>query len=151
MHVFDSFAGSFDEVIENVENFGSPQVVTWHKGFFADVVPKIGIRSVASLWRDVDLESSSQDVMRILPRLHPKGCVFSHECSPEQFDQSGSITTQRSPDLVLTPIKEAFLADNRRPMGRYLVGHTGVIWDDARSIPPPVTAMLRLYDAMLGR
>ena len=166
MHVFDSFAGlpasdsnyyrtgdfagSFDEVIENVENFGSPQVVTFHRGYFADVVPKIDIRSVASLWLDVDLESSSRDVMRILPQLHPKGCVFSHECWPEHFDKRGSITTQRSPDLVLAPIKEAFTADNRRPTGRYLVGHTGAIWDDTRSIPPPATAMLRLYDALVG-
>jgi hypothetical protein len=122
-----------------------------HRGFFADVVPKIEIRSIASLWLDVDLESSSADVMRILPRLHPKGCVFSHECCPEHFDKNGSITTLRSPDSVLTPIKEAFTADNRRPTGRYLVGHTGVIWDDTRSIPPPATAMLRLYSAMLSR
>jgi O-methyltransferase len=167
MHVFDSFeglpasdssyygtgdfAGSFEEVIENVENFGSPEVVTWHRGFFADVVPKIDIQSIASLWLDVDLESSSQDVMRILPRLHAKGSVFSHECYPEHFDKNGSITDQRSPDLVLYPIKKAFTADNRRPTGRYLVGHTGAIWDEARSIPPPATAMLRLYEAMLGR
>jgi O-methyltransferase len=167
MHVFDSFeglpasdsnyystgdfAGSSDEVFENVENFGSPQVVTWHRGFFADVVPKIDIRSVASLWLDVDLESSSRDVMRILPRLHPKGCVFSHECWPEHFDKNGNITAQRGPDFVLTPIMEAFTADNRRPTGRYLLGRTGTIWDDTRSIPPPAPAMLRLYDAILGR
>lgn len=167
MHVFDSFAGlpasdssyygtgdfagSFAEVIENVENFGAPEVITWHRGFFADVVPKADIQSVASLWLDVDLESSSRDVMGILPRLHPKGCVFSHECFPEHFDKNGQVTTQRGPDLVLAPIQEAFTADNRRPTGRYLVGHTGAIWDDTRSIPPPATAMLRLYDALVGR
>jgi O-methyltransferase len=167
MHVFDSFeglpasdsnyystgdyAGSFDEVTKNVENFGSPQVVTWHRGFFADVVPKINIQSIASLWLDVDLESSSQDVMGILPQLHPKGCVFSHECCPEYFDKDGTITAERSPDLVLCPIKTAFMADNRRPTGRYLTGYTGVIWDEGRSIPPPTPAMLRLYDAMLDR
>jgi hypothetical protein len=166
MHVFDSFeglpasdsnyhstgdfAGSFDEVIENVGHFGSAQVVTYHKGFFADTVPKTDLQSIACLWLDVDLESSARDAMTILPRLNPKGCVFSHECSPEHFDKSGNITSERSPDLVLSPIKEAFTADTRRPMGRYLVGHTGAIWDDARSIPPPASAMLRLYDAMLG-
>jgi O-methyltransferase len=166
MHVFDSFeglpasdstyystgdfAGSFDEVTENVANFGSPQAVTWHRGFFADVVPKIDVRSIACLWLDVDLESSSEDVMRILPRLHPKGCVFSHECFPEHFDERGNITAERSPDLVLAPIKTAFTADNRRPMGRYLVGNTGAIWDEAKSIPPPAPAMLRLYDAILN-
>ena len=167
MHVFDSFeglpasdsnyygagdfAGSFDEVIENVGNFGAPQVVTWHRGFFADVLPTIDVRSIASIWLDVDLESSSRDVMGILPRLNPQGCVFSHECWPEHFAENGGITSQSSPEFVLTPIKEAFMADNRHPTGRYLIGHTGVIWDDAKSIPPPASAMLRLYDAMLDR
>jgi hypothetical protein len=166
LHVFDSFqglpasdstyydagdfAGGFDEVLKNVENFGSPEAVTFHKGFFADVVPTIDVETIASVWLDVDLESSARDVMTILPRLHPKGCVFSHECWPEHFDESGAITAERSPDLVFAPIKEAFTADNRRAKGRYLVGHTGTIWDDNRSIPPPAPAILRLYDAMLG-
>lgn len=167
MHVFDSFAGlpasdsiyykagdfagNYDEVIQNVENFGFPQVVTWHRGFFADVIPTVNIGSAACLWMDVDLESSSRDVMTILPKLDPKGCVFSHECWPEHFDNDGRIVEQRSPDFVLTPIKEAFTTANRTPTGRYLVGRTGAIWDSAKSIPPPATAMLQLYHAMLER
>jgi hypothetical protein len=72
---------------------------------------------------------------------------------PEHFDDRGNniIIARRGPDLVLPPIAEAFIAENRRPTGRYLVGHIGAIWDEARSIPPPAPAMLRLYDAMLGR
>ena len=165
MHVFDSFqglpasdsavyqagefAGSLEEVKKNVEIFGCPQVLTFHPGFFADVVPKVDLGPIACIWMDVDLESSACDVMRILPRLASKGCVFSHECWPEHFDDRANIIAGRSPDLVLAPIAEAFTNDNRSPKGRYLAGHTGVIWDDARSVPPPAPAMVRLYDATL--
>jgi hypothetical protein len=166
MHVFDSFAGlpasdssyygagdfagSFDEVMRNVENFGARQVVTFHKGFFAEVIPTIDLK-IAALWLDVDIESSARSVMNVLPRLHPKGCVFSHECWPEHFDRNGNIMVQPGPDAVLPPIKDAFTADNRPPKGRYFVGRTGAIWDDGKSVPPPAPAMLRLYDAILGK
>jgi len=165
MHVFDSFeglpasdssvyqagefAGSLEEVKKNVEIFGCPEVLTFHPGFFAEVVPKVDPGPIACIWMDVDLESSARDAMRILPRLDPKGCVFSHECWPEHFDDRANIIAGRGPDLVLAPIAEAFTTDNRSPKGRYLAGHTGVIWDDCRSVPAPAPAMLRLYDAML--
>jgi hypothetical protein len=100
---------------------------------------------------DVDLESSARDAMSILPRLDSKGCVFSHECCGEHFDDRANIIAERGPDFVLPPIADAFTADGRCPKGRYLAGHTGAIWDEARSIPPPAPAMLRLYDAILGR
>jgi len=167
MHVLDSFqglpasdssvyqagqfAGSLQEVRKNVKTFGCPQVLTLHPGFFAEVVPKVDLGPIACIWMDVDLESSARDAMRILPQLHSKGCVFSHEAWPEHFDEKGSILSARGPDMVLPPIAEAFTADNRRPRGRYLVGHIGAIWDEAQSIHPPGPAMLRLYDAMLGR
>jgi O-methyltransferase len=165
MHVFDSFqglpasdsavyeagefAGSVEEVKKNVAIFGCPQVLTFHPGFFADVVPKVVLGPIASIWMDVDLESSARDAMKILPWLAPKGCVFSHECWPEHFDEHANIIAGRGPDLVLAPIAEAFTIDNRSPKGRYLAGHTGAIWDDTRSVPPPAPAMVRLYDAML--
>ena len=166
LHIFDSFrglpssdstyytsgdfAGSFDEVVQNVENFGSTRMVIFHRGFFEDVIPKSDVQSIAAIWMDVDLESSARDVMTILPRLDPRGCVFSHECWPEHFEKDGAITSERSPDMVLAPVNDAFTADNRLAQGRYLVGHTGVIWDGTRSVPAPAPAMLKLYRAVLG-
>ena len=165
MHVFDSFAGlpasgssyycsgdfagSLGEVTRNVRNFGSPQNVNYHQGFFADTLPQFKTGMVSCIWLDVDLESSARDVMQILPRLDPRGCIFSHECWSDHFDEANSITAPRSHESVLPPVRDAFTADNRQPLGRYLVGRTGVIWDRARSVPPPTPDLLRLYQALL--
>ena len=165
MHVFDSFAGlppskskyysagdfagSFDEVLRNVSNFGAPEAITFHRGFFSETVTTAALEDIACIWMDVDLESSAQDMLVLLPRLDPKGCVFTHESAPEHFNADGVIVAKRHPDTVLPPIRDAFAADKRRPRGRYLVGATGVVWDQRKSVPVPVPEMLKLYDAVL--
>jgi hypothetical protein len=165
MHVFDSFAGlppskskyysagdfagSFDEVFRNVNNFGSPEAIVFHKGFFSETVGTAELGDIACIWMDVDLESSAQDMLVLLPRLDPKGCVFTHESAPEHFDPDGLIVAKHHPDIVLAPIRDAFAADKRSPRGRYLVGATGVVWDRTKSIPVPVPQVLKLYEAVL--
>ena len=101
MHVFDSFAGlpptdhtyesgqfagSLDEVRSHVALYGSPEVVTFHKGFFSQTLPSLDVARFITLWMDVDLESSAEDVMTVFDRLDPRGAVFTHECEPRFFD-----------------------------------------------------------------
>jgi hypothetical protein len=120
------FAGSLAEVERNVGNFGAPDVVSYHKGFFADVL-HVDLGPVACIWMDVDLEVSARDAMQALGRLDPRSCLFSHECAPQSFDDDGRIKIVDSPDSVLPPIREAFIRENRQPLGRFLSGNTGVV------------------------
>ncbi|MFL6527214.1 MAG: class I SAM-dependent methyltransferase [Chthoniobacterales bacterium] len=166
MHVFDSFeglpvsgssyytagdfAGALEEVANNIAAFGHREVVTFHKGFFADVLPTMSLGSVSCIWMDVDLESSARDLMQVLPLLDRGGCVFSHECWPEHFSESQEVIAPPSHESVLPPVKEAFLNDARQPHGRYLGGRLGVVWDGLRSVPPPSSSLLRLYQVMLA-
>ena len=141
------FAGSLAEVKRNVGNFGSPEAVTYHKGFFADVLPHVELGPVACMWMDVDLAVSARDALQVLNRLDPRSCLFSHECRPDYFENDGQIKTGEAPEFVLPPIREAFIREGRQPLGRFLSGNTGVVWDTARSIPAPGPAVLKLYDA----
>jgi O-methyltransferase len=143
------FAGSLDEVKRNVGNFGAPEVVTYHKGFFADSLPHVDLGPVACMWMDVDLKVSAHDALQALGALDRRSCLFSHECSPEYFnDDSGIKSGGGDPNYVLTEIREAFIRDNRQPVGRFLAGNTGVVWDSIRSIPAPGPSILKLYDAL---
>jgi hypothetical protein len=103
-----------------------------------------------AVWMDVDLNASAQDVMRTLPRIQPESIVFTHECFPENFID-GKIIEKLVPDsdCVLPPIVAAFRALHREPVGCFLVGNTGAVWDHARGIPPlGVTAILALCDGI---
>jgi O-methyltransferase len=142
------FAGSLAEVERNVGNFGAPAVVSYHKGFFADVLPHVDPGPAACIWMDVDLAVSARDAMQALGKLDPRSCLFSHECAPESFDDDDRIKAVDSPDSVLPPIREAFIRENRQPLGRFLSGNTGAIWDSAKSIPVPGPSILKLYDAL---
>lgn len=144
------FAGSLAEVERNVGNFGAAQVVSYHKGFFADVLPHVDLGPVACMWMDVDLDVSARDAMQALGSLDPRSCVFSHECAPQFFEADGRIKNDESPDAVLPSIREAFVREHRQPLGRFLSGNTGAVWDSARSIPVPSPSMLKLYDAFRG-
>jgi hypothetical protein len=81
MHIFDSFeglptsdstyyragdfAGSLEEVHRNVELFGAIRKVEFHKGYFSESLRNCTLPPLISAWMDVDLQSSSQDVMTI--------------------------------------------------------------------------------------
>jgi O-methyltransferase len=161
MHVFDSFAGlppseseyyragefmgSLLEVQRNVKAFGKIEAVTFHPGFFADTLPESDLQPIC-IWMDVDLESSSRDVMTILGRLPVESCLFSHECCPEYFLPTG-IAPVRGPDSVIGPILDAFRANKRDITGTFISGNTGAFWDRKLGIPVmPVSALIRIKD-----
>lgn len=143
------FAGSLEEVQRNVGNFGAPEVVTYHKGFFADSLPHIDLGPVACMWMDVNLKISAFDAMQALEALDRRSCLFSHGCLPQYFDNGSGIKSWGGdPNYVLAEIREAFIRDDRQPVGRFLAGNTGVVWDSTRSIPAPGPSILKLYDAL---
>jgi hypothetical protein len=81
---------------------------------------------------DVDLRESAADVMRLLPRLPPRGYVFSHELPAPTFvdDQP-----QRDTSLVLPPIVDAFEDHGIKPVGTHLVSYLGAMWADGYGAP----------------
>ena len=156
MHVFDSFAGlppsdhtyaagqfagSLDEVKANVALYGAPEIVTFHAGFFAQTLPALDVARFITLWMDVDLESSAQDVMTIFDRIDPRGAVFSHECEPGFFADE-RIVAQRHSIAVVPPIVAAFERANAPPCGRFVSGCTGAFWR-AAGIPVLGDAAIR--------
>jgi hypothetical protein len=161
LHVFDSFAGlppsqssyyaagefmgTLEEVRRNLIQFGRLNCVTLHAGFFSETLPDVNnTLSPMCIWMDVDLASSSHDVMSILERLPSRSCVFSHECTPSNFNH-GLISPRGGADDVIPPIVEAFQQAGRNITGRHLFGHTGVFWDKDISWPVlPTDAVLRL-------
>ena len=166
MHVFDSFqglppsdssyynegefAGSLPEVMQNVAYYGRPQPVEFHEGFFSDTLSDFSEPRFMCMWMDVDLESSSKDVMAILPRLDPRGVLFSHECPPEIF-ADGIIAADRSPEQVVPPILDAFAAAGRPVAGCHISGHTGAFWSAESGIAPlPTPALMALRDLAMS-
>ena len=166
MHVFDSFsglppsdssyyhegefAGSLAEVRRNVVAYGRPQPVVFHEGFFSETLSGFSEPRVMCMWMDVDLESSSRDVMTVLTHLDRRGVLFSHECPPEVFAEGG-IHADRTPEQVVPPILDAFAAAGRPVAGRHVAGHTGAFWDaDSGIAPLPTPALLALRDLALS-
>jgi len=128
------FAGSLDEVRNNVNGFGVSRVVRMHKGYFAASLPAYD-GSPMAIWMDVDLEASSRDVMTLLPQVAKLGCVFTHEAVAE-FVSDGKVTVQRGPDSVLPPIVDAFSAAGRPYSAKHLVDCLSCLWDSAAALPP---------------
>ena len=164
MHIFDSFAGlpesesayynkgdfygEYDEVRRNVEIFGSPQAVTYHKGYFSDTVQPEGFPRLLSMWLDVDLQSSSRDAMLIADKVDALGAVFSHECTPDNFSENG-IVANGGPESPVAPIVERF-SEMKVPLaGRFVTGSTGAFWRKQGGIPVLSNAvLLRLVNAI---
>jgi hypothetical protein len=158
MHVFDSFAGlppsksafyregdfagSREEVEANVAAYGRASAVTFHEGFFSETVARFDEPRACCIWIDVDLTSSSRDAMTVLPRLDPRGVVFSHEAPPEIFTASGVELSDYGPEAVVPPIIEAFAAAGRPLAARHLDGHTGAFWHADAGIPPLTSGAL---------
>jgi diketogulonate reductase-like aldo/keto reductase len=127
------FAGSLEEVKRNVRELGKIETVTFHKGFFSETLPCASIDPLC-IWMDVDLESSSRDVMTILPALRRESCVFSHE-APASYFSNGSLTAPRGPDSPLWPIADAFARLDRPVRGLHLTGNTAAFWEHGTGIP----------------
>jgi hypothetical protein len=161
-HIFDSFrglppsgsgyyaggdfAGSLEEVQNNITAFGDIRCVKFFPGYFSDSLPHYQGTPLA-IWMDVDLRSSAEDVMQILPRLARNSLVFTHECRPENF-ADGRVVSSNTEDDVLPPILKAFAEDGRMATGTYLTGYTGAVWDRRDGIPPlSVTSVRNLIAA----
>ncbi len=56
------FKGSFQEVQDNIERLGKPEVVTYVKGWFSESLQGFD-RDVMLIWLDVDLKQSVDDVL----------------------------------------------------------------------------------------
>jgi hypothetical protein len=86
------------------------------------------------MWMDVDLEQSAVDALKVFPNLERRGVLFSHECAASTFPERSPVPV-RGPDDVVGPIVDAFAAENRRPAGVFLLGHTGAFWEAGQGIP----------------
>lgn len=150
MHIFDSFeglppaegsgyaageyAGSLEEVRENVRRFGALDAVTFHKGFFADTFRAWRPPALMCLWMDVDLEVSARDLMVIADQVDPRATLFSHECPAEIFD-NGIIRNEPRPDNPIPPMLVRHEELGRPLTGRYVSGYTGSFWPRSGGIP----------------
>jgi O-methyltransferase len=158
MEVFDSFAGlpasdhgyyqkgdfcgSLAEVAGHIAEFGRPQGVSFHKGYFAETARKFDKGPVLCIWMDVDLPSSAADVAELFDRLPRASALFTHECKPTVFE-SGRINPAHS--QVLTPIMNKFASLQRTVVGRHVSDWLGAIWDQEAGIPVlPSSCLLRL-------
>ena len=143
MHIYDSFqglplaegsgylageySGSIEEVMENVSRFGAVDVVEFHQGFFSNTFATEKPPSLALLWMDVDLECSARDMSAAIEQLDQRSAFFSHECSPEIF-QDGEIITYPNPDNPIFPMVQRFEELGRPLTGRFIYGNTGAFW-----------------------
>lgn len=150
MHVFDSFEGlpssnsgyyrtgdfkgDEQEVRQNIRRFGSPDLVTTHKGYFNVSLSEADVPPLMLIWMDVDLESSATDVMSIADRLDPRGNIFSHECASSNF-VNGEIVAARAVESVIPPIVEKFTGLGARLRGAHVYGALGAFWREARGCP----------------
>lgn len=165
MHIFDSFeglpaavgsgyevgqyAGSLDEVQQNVTRFGSRDSVEFHKGFFADTFRDWIPPALMCLWMDVDLEVSARDLMIVADRVDPRGTVFSHECSADVF-RDGEIVSISAPDNPIPPMLARFQDLGRSLTGQYVSGYTGAFWSREAGIPVADTSALFDLATCLG-
>lgn len=150
MHIFDSFeglpeakhsgytegdyAGSLEEVTENIRRLGSLEQVTFHKGFYADTFREYRPPHLMCLWMDVDLEVSAKDMMVAADRLDPRASLFSHECVADMF-ADGEIANAPRPDNPIPPVLDRFEELGRPLTGHHLHGHTGAFWPRSGGIP----------------
>ena len=163
LHVFDSFAGlppsdsayyksgefssSIEEVSQNIRTFGKIENVRFFRGFFSSTVARYREAPLA-VWMDVDLASSAQDVTGVLASLAPSSILFTHECVPDSFSE-GEILATPGPDDVLTPVVSEFRLLGRDPVGCFLAGCMGAVWDRDLGIPPlGLDAILTLCNAI---
>ncbi|WP_191229278.1 TylF/MycF/NovP-related O-methyltransferase [Aurantiacibacter xanthus] len=163
MHIFDSFeglpeakhsgytagdyAGSLEEVTENIRRLGVVEQVTCHKGFYADTFRDYRPPQLMCLWMDVDLEVSAKDLMVVADRLEPRASLFSHECVADMF-VDGEIINEPNPSNPIPPVLDRFEELGRPLTGHHVHGHTGAFWPRSGGIPvvhhEPLTWLLRI-------
>lgn len=73
-----AFRATLPQVRRTVERFGAPEVVRFHKGWFADTLPTIETPRLDVVVLDVDLLESTRVCLReLVPRLAPGGVLFT--------------------------------------------------------------------------
>jgi len=73
------YAGSLEEVKENISHYGVLEVCSFKKGWFEKTLPKFN-QPVAGIFLDVDLASSTKTCLQYLyPLLQINGVLFSHD------------------------------------------------------------------------
>jgi hypothetical protein len=148
MEIFDSFAGlpasdhgyyqqgdfcgSLDEVSGHIAEFGRPQAVSYHRGYFSETVRTFDKGPVLCVWMDVDLPSSARDVAEIFDRLPRESAVFTHESTPTVF-AAGRVDPAHS--QVFPPIVNKFASLQRPIVGRHVADWLGAVWDRDVGIP----------------
>jgi len=158
MHIFDSFAGlpeakgsgyeagqfagSLDEVKDNISRFGTLSAVKLHPGFFADSLRDYSAPELLCLWMDVDLEVSACDLLVVADRLDPRGSLFSHECTADIFN-AGRIVTHPRPDNPIYPLVTRHEELGRALTGHHVAGYTGAFWPQNTGTPVADGAALR--------
>jgi hypothetical protein len=106
------FAGSQQEVEQNLRTFGDIASVEFLEGWYSDTL-RGWDRPLALLWMDVDLVSSTKDLLEpCLPHLDPRGLIFSHEFLADLV-RDGKIVAPNGPAGAIAPIIQKEDADYR--------------------------------------
>ena len=73
-----AFRATLPQVRRAVERLGAPEVVSFHKGWFADTLPALEAPRLDVVVLDVDLVESTRVCLRhLVPRLAPGGVLFT--------------------------------------------------------------------------
>jgi len=73
-----AFRATLPQVQRTVERFGAPAVVSFHKGWFADMLPGLETPPLDVVVLDVDLLESTRVCLRaLMPRLAAGGVLFT--------------------------------------------------------------------------
>jgi len=75
-----AFRGRLTRVQGVLARWGEPAVVTWHKGWFADTLPREAPARADVIVLDVDLVASTRTCLyHLWPRLDPEGVLFTQD------------------------------------------------------------------------
>ncbi len=73
-----AFRATLPQVRRTVERLGAAEVVSFHKGWFADILPALETPPLDVVVLDVDLVASTRVCLRqLVPRLAPGGVLFT--------------------------------------------------------------------------
>jgi O-methyltransferase len=73
-----AFRATLPQVRRAVERLGAPEVVSYHKGWFAELLPALEAPPLDVVVLDVDLLESTRVCLRhLVPRLAPDGILFT--------------------------------------------------------------------------
>lgn len=127
------FKADLDIVRNNIAKFGKINCVDFIPGWFNESLKGFS-RPISVLWMDVDLESSTLDVLNnTFNQLVPGGIIFSHEIGQDYF-QDGKFQYVGGPAEAI----HNFLTERKiLYSGKYLTGCLGEVGSFKSFIPLP--------------